>query len=250
MKILTVGDSWTEGIGSSNMETKSWPAQIAEKYKVDLINFGKGGSSIKRAMRIAVEEVSRNQEIDTVIIGLSPAVRTEVLNKGKWHQIWPADPVDGGDRVWTEYMHPWGEIQSVILDCFYFIHTMKGLDINLHVFSLSLFPETSYKEHLNWINNYKNDNNFLSLGIPLTDLNIGIKDLDRKLKVLKAMHNKNLTLHPDYLLDIPFQFFKDKDIKENYGSNLFAKDGHPNDQGYAFLADYIADKLNLTHTDQ
>jgi hypothetical protein len=72
-------------------------------------------------------------------------------------------------------------------------------------------------------------------------LNIGVKDLDRKLKVLKAMHDKNLALQPDYLLDIPFRFFS---------RDFYAPDGHPNDQGYEFLADYIADKLDLMHTDQ
>ncbi len=34
MNILTVGDSWTEGIGSSNLQTKSWPAQMAKKYNL------------------------------------------------------------------------------------------------------------------------------------------------------------------------------------------------------------------------
>ncbi len=241
MNILTVGDSWTEGIGSSNLQTKSWPAQMAKKYNLNVTNYGKRGSSIKRAMRIAVEEVSRNPEIDTVIIGLSPAVRTEVLNKGKWHQIWPTEPSNNGDRVWADYMHPWGEIQSVILDCFYFIHAMKGLNINLHIFSLSLFVEEIYQKQLSWINDYTNDNNFNKLGMPLQELNIGVKDLDRKLKVLKAMHNKNLALHPDYLLDIPFRFFS---------KDFYAHHGHPNDQGYGFLADYIFDKLNLTHTGQ
>ena len=240
MNILTVGDSWTKGIGSSDLQTKSWPAQMAKKYNINLTNYGKGGSSIKRAMRIAVEEVSRNPEIDTVIIGLSPAVRTEVLNKGKWHQIWPTEFATKQDRVWTDYMHPWGEIQSVILDCFYFIHAMKGLNINLHIFSLSLFVEKMYQKELGWINGYNNDNDFNRLGMPLEELKIGVKDLDRKLKVLKAMHQKNLALHPDYLLDIPFRFFS---------KDFYAHDGHPNDQGYAFLADYIANKLNLMHTD-
>jgi hypothetical protein len=241
MNILTVGDSWTEGIGSSNLQTKSWPAQIAKKYNVHVTNYGKGGSSIKRAMRIAVEEVSRNPDFDTVIIGLSPAVRTEVLNKGKWHQIWPTEYATKQDRVWTDYMHPWGEIQSVILDCFYFIHAMKSLNINLHIFSLSLSVEKMYQNELGWINDYNNDNDFNRLGMPLDELNIGVKDLDRKLKVLKAMHDKNLALQPDYLLDIPFRFFS---------RDFYAPDGHPNDQGYTFLADYIANKLDLMHTDQ
>ena len=97
-----------------------------------------------------------------------------------------------------------------------------------------------YQKQLSWINDYNNDNDFNRLGMPLDELNIGVKDLDRKLKVLKAMHNKNLALHPDYLLDIPFRFF----------SKDFYAHGHPNDQGYEFLADYIFEKLNLTHTGQ
>jgi hypothetical protein len=55
------------------------------------------------------------------------------------------------------------------------------------------------------------------------------------------MHNKNLALHPNYLLDIPYRFFS---------KDFYAHDHHPNDQGYEFLADYIFDKLNFTHTDQ
>ena len=78
---------------------------------------------------------------------------------------------------------------------------------------MSLFVEKMYQKELSWINDYNNDKDFRKLGMPLEELNIGVKDLDRKLKVLKAMHDKNLALHPDYLLDIPFRFFsKDFDV--------------------------------------
>ena len=107
------------------------------------------------------------------------------------------------------------------------------------------FQPSFYTEEMSWILNYKNDNNFSSLGMPLQEFNIGIKDLDRKLKCLKAMHTQNLELQPEYFFDVPENYLKNPAVKGEYGGQLFACGGHPNDQGYAALADYFANKIGL-----
>ena len=246
MNILTVGDSWTEGTESSNPKEMSWPAQLAKKYNVCVTNLGYGGSSNKRNMRIAVEEISKNPVYDMVILGLCPASRTEVLKKGKWFQVWPTEyhGEETIDRLFAENWHPWGDLQNTIMECFYFFNTMKNLGVDLYVTGLGLFPD-QFSEELSWIVNYKNDNDFNSLGMPLDELNIGIKDLDRKLVVLKKIHEKNLQMQPDYLYDVPNRYLKDCNTKAKYGQSLFASGGHPNDQGYLALADYFASKIKL-----
>lgn len=247
MNILTVGDSWTEGTESTNPKEMSWPAQMAKKYNVNVTNLGYGGSSNKRNMRIAIEEVSKNPVYDMVILGLSPASRTEVLKKGKWFQVWPTE-FHGEktiDRLFAENWHPWGDLQNTIMECFYFFNTMENLCVDFYVTGLSLFPD-QFSEELSWIMNYTNDNDFNSLGMPLNELNIGIKDLDRKLVVLKKLHEANLQIQPDYLYDVPSQYLKSCDTTAKYGQSLFASGGHPNDQGYLALADYFANKIKLS----
>lgn len=246
MKILTIGDSWTYGAESSDPATMSWPAQMAKKYDINITNLAQCGSSNKRQIRICFEEVCRNSYYDYVIFPMGPASRTEILKTGKWHQIWPTSPGSSDvDLIFTEYWHPWNDIQNTILDCYSLINTLENLNIKTFITGLSLFPN-SYRKELSWITDYNNDNDFEKLGIPLSEFNIGINDLDRKLKVLKAMHNQNLNSQPEYLFDVVENFLNLNETKNIYGKNLFASNnGHPNDQGYASLADYFAKKINL-----
>lgn len=243
MKILTVGDSWTYGADSSDRATKSWPAQMAERYGVEVYNAASPGGSNKRASRIAIEELTRNPTYDYVIFPLTPASRTEVLNKGKWHQIWPRHGKTHGDKYFADLWHPWNDVQEVIITCFYFMNTMKALEIPCYVTGLSLFP-SSYKTEISWITDYRDDNDFQRLNMPLSEFNIGIKDLDRKLKSLRALHNKNLELQPDYLKDVVQEYLDTPEIKQKYQHNKGAT-YHPDDRGYTALADYFAEKIGL-----
>lgn len=248
MRILTIGDSWTYGAESSDPKTMSWPAQLANKYNVEVVNLAQLGSSNKRQIRICFEELARDQNYDYIIYPLVPGARTELLKNGKWQQVWPADTaktMDELDKLITEYWHPWNDVQDIILQCFYFINTVENFGIKLFVTGLSFKP-LKYTTEINWIEDYKNDNNFESLGMPLTELNIGIKDLDRKLRTLKALHHYNLHSQPEYFTDVVDLYLKDPAVVRKYGGELFAKEWHPNDAGYTALADYFANKIGLT----
>jgi hypothetical protein len=205
MRILTLGDSWTYGKNSSDPSIMSWPAQMARKYDVDVVNLARPGSSNQRAARIGVEELCRDSAYDYVIFPLAPASRTEILKNGKYHQIWPNTNSDVHDRLYTEFWHPWNDVQQTIMLAFWFMHSVKALGIPLYMTGLSLLPSQYYKE-IKWVTDYKNDNNFASLKIPLEDFDIGINDLDRKLQSLHAIHKTNLHAQPDYFTDVIFDY--------------------------------------------
>jgi hypothetical protein len=244
MRILTVGDSWTYGSESSDPATMSWPAQMSKKYNVEVVNLARGGASNQRASRVLIEEVCRDQQYDYIIFPLAPGSRTEVLKHGKWQQIWPGLGINNLDQIYTDFWHPWNDLQLVMLESFKLIYAMKGFNIPLYIGGLSFCPR-KYKKELDWILHYKNDNNFNALNMPLNEFNIGITDLDRKLKALKAIHEKNLVLQPDYLTDITETYLLTAKTKKQYGNTLFAPGGHPNDAGYLALADYFAKKIGL-----
>jgi len=247
MKILTLGASWVHGAGSSDPETKSWPAQIAKKYGIEVVNLAQVGSSNQRAARIGIEELCRNPDYDCVIFLLGPASRTEVLNNGKWHQIWPGreniSTNSSLDKIYTEMWMPWNDLQNTIMLSFYFMHSLKAMGIPLYMEGCT-FNVSQYKKELSWITDYNNDYDFNKIGMPLSQLNIGIKDLDRKLKSLKAIHLQNLKIQPYYLLEST-NFLKLPDVQKKYGYSYESFNGHPNDFGYAALADYFADKIDL-----
>ena len=104
---------------------------------------------------------------------------------------------------------------------------------------------SQYKKELDWILNYKNNYDYNSLQMPLEELNIGVKDLDRKLKTLKAIHLSNLKIQPDYFNDVVADYLFDSVTQTKYGYNYKKFSGHPNDQGYTALADYFAGKIGL-----
>ena len=205
MRILALGDSWTYGAESSDPAKFSWPAQLAEKYNVKVVNLGRGGSSNQRAIRIGIEELCRDNNYDWVIWGMGPACRTEILKNGKWHQIWPngrgRSELDL-DKIYTSFWHPWNDVQNTLLLTIQFTSFVHFIGSKLLISSLS-FGSNQYADQFKWITNYKNDNDFLSLGMPLQELNIGINDLDRKLKSLKGIYDKILLHHKDYLYDVP-----------------------------------------------
>lgn len=244
MKILTIGDSWTYGVNSSDPVTKSWPAQMSKKYDVDVVNLAKGGASNQRMIRICIEEICRNPDYDYIIFPLGPASRTEVLKTGKWHQIWPNDDRSDLGKIYTEFWHPWNDVQNTILLSFSFIHSIKSMGIPLYVTGLSLHPNIYLKE-LSWITEYRGDNDFRSLDMPLKDFNIGIKDLDRKLKSLNAIHNKNLSEQPEYFSDVIDNYLGHSEIEDLYGFSYKKFGGHPDDNGYHALCDYFASKIGL-----
>jgi hypothetical protein len=246
MRILTLGDSWTYGENSSDPKTMSWPAQLSRKHKVEVVNLARKGSSNQRAARIGIEELCRDNNYDYVIFPLAPAPRTEILKIGKWHQIWPGRHASNNvDKIYTDFWHPWNDLQQTIMLSFYFIHSVKSLGIPLYVTGLSLYP-SQYSYELSWIMNYENNDNFSNLKISEEILStISTKDFDRKLKSLKAIHLKNLDSQPEYLDDIVKSYLFDSKTQAQYSYNYKSFNGHPNDRGYSALADYFAGKIGL-----
>ena len=55
----------------------------------------------------------------------------------------------------------------------------------------------------------------------------------------------NLKLQPEYFNDVFADYFKDPAVKEKYGYQHNKFKGHPDDLGYAALADYFAGKIGL-----
>lgn len=244
MRILTLGDSWTYGINSSDPATMSWPAQMASKYNVEIVNLAQGGSSNQRAARIGIEELCRDSSYNYVIFPLAPASRTEILKNGKYYQIWPNSGTNKHNRLFTEFWHPWNDVQQTMMLAFWFMHSVKALGIPLYITGLSLHP-LQYRTEMSWIQNYKDDNDFRSLNMPLEDFNIGIKDLDRKLKSLRAIHKTNLETQPDYFLDVVKTYLMQPDVEKQYGYQYRTFQGHPDDAGYHALCDYFASKIGL-----
>jgi hypothetical protein len=244
MRILTLGDSWTYGEESSDPATMSWPAQLARKYSVEVVNLARSGSSNQRAARIGIEELCRDSSYDYVIFPLVPASRTEILKNGKYYQIWPNYDHGDHDRLFTEFWHPWNDVQQTIMLAFWFMHSVKALGIPLYMTGLSIHL-SQYRNEMNWIQNYKDDNDFRSLGMPLEDFNIGIKDLDRKLKSLRAIHKTNLTTQPEYFTDVIKTYLMRPEVEKQYKYRYRVFKGHPDDAGYHALADYFAGKIGL-----
>jgi hypothetical protein len=244
MRILTIGDSWT----IANPSVVSWPTQMAQKYSVEVVNLARAGSSNNRAARIGIEELARDSNYDYVIFPLAPASRTEILNKGKWHQIWPTDSKQNAEdhinRTFTEIWHPFNDVQNTIMLSFNFMHSVKALGIPLYMTGLSLMP-TQYTRELSWITNYQHDNNFNAVGIPNKELDIGIKDLDRKLRSLQAIHDLNLQTQPDYLVDVVHTYLIKTATKIKYRYDYQGFNHHPDTNGYAALCDYFAEKIGL-----
>ena len=250
MRVLTLGASWVAGDGASDKNTKSWPAQMAKKYNIEVVNLGVSAIPNNRSMRIGIEELCRDSNYDMVILGLGPASRTEVLNNGKWHRVWPGRESMGLeelDKIYTKMWMPWNDVQSTILLSFYFIHSLKAMDIPLYIEGCT-FNVSQYQKELKWIMEYNNDYDFNKLGMPLSELNIGIRDLDRKLKSLKAIHLQNLKLQPCYMLEST-DFLNLPEVQKKYGYNVANFKGHPNDAGYEALADYFAGKIGLTYSE-
>ena len=246
MRILTLGDSWTFGTNSSDPATMSWPAQMARRYNVEVVNLARGGSSNQRAARIGIEELSRDLSYDYVIFPLAPASRSELLKVGKWHQIWPNSGQSILDKIYTDFWHPWNDVQNTIMLSFYFAYSMQALGVPLYITGLSLRPN-QYAQELSWIDNYANDNDFNKLSMPLGQFNISVDNLDRKLKSLRAIHSKNLSIQPDYFTDVIDNYFFLESTQKKYGYTYTDFIGHPNDAGYTALADYFADKIGLTN---
>ena len=236
MKILTLGDSWTFGNESSDPTTMSWPAQLSKKFNVPVTNLGRSGSSNQQAIRIGIEELCANPDYDWVIWGIAPASRTEILKNGKWHQIYPKARRSDLEKIYADFWHPWNDVQVTMLLAVQFMGLVNMIGPKLLIGSLSFRP-SRYLEQMSWILNYKGNNDFASLGMPLKELNIGVKDLDRKLRVLRGIHDKILEQQPDWFYDIDKNLLPDKSHK--------APGGHPNDIGYSIIADYFASRIGL-----
>ena len=98
---------------------------------------------------------------------------------------------------------------------------------------------------MSWINEYRDNFDFESLGMPLIEWNIGITDLDRKLKSLRAINKVILDTQPDCWFDVVKNYLSLTEVQLTYGYKTHNFKEHPDDNGYHALADFFAGKIGL-----
>jgi lysophospholipase L1-like esterase len=88
MKLLTVGDSFTQGAELNNMESDSWPALLSKKIHYEVVNRGLGSGSNDYIFRTTISELL-NDDYDLIIIAWSDYGRMEYCDEhGLWN-CWP-----------------------------------------------------------------------------------------------------------------------------------------------------------------
>ena len=248
MKILTVGDSWTYGEGSSDPTTKSWPAILSRKYGVEVVNLAEPGCSNQRAFRKGIEELAINPIYDYTIWPIGPAGRKEFLSVGAWAQAWPSQKerinefTKNANKFFLQHWHPWNDVIEVIHLAYQLNAMSSALNTKLNLSCLSFFVE-KYTKEISGIKNYNHDYKFAEVGLSIDDLNLPDEPMHKTVVVLQTMLRTLEENYPDILMSVGQCYLELPEIKNRYNYKKIVN--HPCDQGYEALADYYAKKINL-----
>lgn len=86
--ILAVGDSFTYGEELDDVNN-AYPYVLARQLGANITNLAKPGSGNTRMVRYIIESISKNKDIDLVIIAWSSAGRMEFADACGPYDIWP-----------------------------------------------------------------------------------------------------------------------------------------------------------------
>jgi hypothetical protein len=264
MKILTLGDSWTLGVGSTDPATMSWPAQMATKYNVEVVNLGHYGCNQSSA-RAGINELLKRPNYDYVVFALGSARDVELLDHGLWRMIsaWSESPYEI-DRAYFDLHHTLNDVQYTIYTVFNFINAVKAIGVPCYITGLSFHP-AQYRTELRWVNKF-NITDF-----PPETIGISAPAFLQLNQTIKTMHRYNLQFQPEYFDDVVDTYLFAPETREKYGytyrqfnkhpgdvdykndpeyqeENEFKFMMSPDDRGYAALADYFAGKIGLNST--
>jgi hypothetical protein len=90
-KILTVGDSFTYGEELADIY-QSWPYRLGELTGIEIINLGKPAASPDKIIRLALETVIQEPDIDLVIVSWPSPGRSEFSDEQGYYDVWPGYP--------------------------------------------------------------------------------------------------------------------------------------------------------------
>lgn len=86
--ILTVGDSFTYGEELNDLH-QAWPYQLAKLLNANVTNLGSPAASNDKILRITLDNLFRQNNIDLVIIGWTSPGRLEFYDELGSFDIWP-----------------------------------------------------------------------------------------------------------------------------------------------------------------
>lgn len=249
MKILTVGDSFTYGVNSSDPLVYSWPAQLSQKYNVEVCNLAEPGCSNQRVLRLLTDELLKNK-YDQIFWPIGPASRSEIMVRGGWQQAFPnvakrflmfkRQDYSNLDLFCHDNWHLWNDVCSVISLAFQAICLANFFQTKIHISSLSFFSDLYHE--FESIRKYKNDYKFFEAGLP-TDIECSDKEYEKTVCYLKNMLNIIELQQPNFLYPIYKNYLNSPEQFQKYNYNKI--EGHPDNNGYTALADYYANEINL-----
>jgi len=91
--ILSVGDSFTYGEELKNIYN-AWPYQVGKILNADVVNLAKPAASNDKILRLTLDYLLRNNNVDLVLIGWSNPGRMEFSDELGYYDVWPGYTVD------------------------------------------------------------------------------------------------------------------------------------------------------------
>ena len=164
--ILAVGDSFTYGEELDDVNN-AYPYVLARQLGANITNLAKPGSGNTRMVRYIIESISKNKDIDLVIIAWSSAGRMEFADACGPYDIWPGysgNMFRAGGQEWrmellkyinthhnTSYIY-----EKYLLDIIMIQSFLKQQNIDEEYFSNVFFEHTlSFSvEQLNLLNTF------------------------------------------------------------------------------------------------
>lgn len=203
--IIALGDSWSYGVGSSDVDVYSWPAALAERTESDFVNLGIPGGSNKMTAELLsvggpISEVSKYDDV-IVIFGLTTVHRSGIISEKGMVRASAGDPFGCNDAKALSYAYLsscWSDDEYSVAETLLAISTVN-LYCDLYNFKLLVLP--IWADDIDLILSTETGNLLGTVNFSNFDFSNGIL-------------SKHLT--PEHM-----------------------NDGHPNDVGYALLAKEI-----------
>jgi len=248
-KILVAhGDSFTHGIGFPVIDGKSqrvkiekpWPNLLAKEYGMRCINFGKEGMSnegIARELLYYLSQTKENFKDLFVVIGWTRYIREEFYNKD--NNVWEST-TDFSPKTLKDYVTFWktheNDFKRTMMSKLFIQNYLKLNKISYLFFNTFRDNIRVDKGKLNkkWNPIIRNrdehslrDNIMSNAYYPLQDLNDSL--LDKKFCSKKIFWN-----------------VIEKKMGRDY--SFMPDDGHPNERGHEFWANYLKEVISGNKT--